>query len=302
VRRFFSGLGQVLITAGVLLLLFVGYQLWGTGLYTAQQQSRLGSQFRTALEQAGSPTTPQFPSATTVKPTTPTTTTTPPPSPPEGEAVAHIVIPKIGVDKFVVEGVDTVQLRKGPGHYPATSFPGQQGNAGIAGHRTTYGAPFGNVDLLENGDEIDLTTLQGSFVYRVYEQLIVLPNDGSVLDPDPTRPAILTLTSCHPKFSAAQRIVVHAELEIPAGDVPLPAVVRPSTGSTKVVGGDLGGPAGSKLPTVLAGIVTAMVGGLWWFCFRLRRRWWVWLAGVVPFLAAFFVFCFYLEQILPNNI
>ena len=118
------------------------------------------------------------------------TTLAPPsaPNPAESDAVGHLVIPKIGVDVFVIQGTDDSDLRKGPGHYPATPFPGQRGNAAIAGHRTTYGAPFGDLDGLEVGDTIQITTLQGSFDYRVYDTLIVSPTDSEVLEADPTRP------------------------------------------------------------------------------------------------------------------
>ena len=88
------------------------------------------------------------------------------------------MIPKIGVDKIVVEGVGRNDLRKGPGHYPDTPMPGQPGNAAIAGHRTTYGAPFNRIDELEPGDEILVTTLQGPFTYEVTGTEIVTPVGG----------------------------------------------------------------------------------------------------------------------------
>src|SRR5262249_5597582 len=141
------------------------------------------------------------------------------------DCVAHIVIPKIGADYYVVEGVDEADLRKGPGHYPSTPMPGQKGNAAIAGHRTTYGAPFGGIDDLEDGDLIRITTLQGTFEYTVYDKLYVSPSAFEVLEPDPARAATLTLTSCHPKYSAAQRIVVKADLKLPPGAAPLPSTV-----------------------------------------------------------------------------
>src|SRR4029077_12634193 len=110
--------------------------------------------------------------------------------PPEGDALGIIGIPKIGVTQYVVEGVNVDDLRKGPGHYPSTQLPGHEGNSAIAGHRTTYGAPFGDLDQLAVGDEINLATLQGDFHYKVTEQLVVDPSQVSVLDPslDPARP------------------------------------------------------------------------------------------------------------------
>ena len=147
-----------------------------------------------------------------------------------GSAIARIEIPRINVDKTVVEGVRVSDLRKGPGHYPATPMPGQAGNAAIAGHRTTYGAPFGEIDQLMPGDQIMVTTIQGEFTYEVLEQgdghghLIVSPTAVEVLDQNfRDHPDRLTLTACHPKGSARQRIIVVAEL---VGD-PAPTYPRP---------------------------------------------------------------------------
>ena len=148
----------------------------------------------------------------------------------QGLSIAQIQIPKIGVDKTVVEGVRVSDLRKGPGHYPATPLPGQAGNAAIAGHRTTYGAPFGDINELLPGDEIIVTTIQGEFVYQVLEQgdghghLIVPPTAVEVLDQNfRDHPNRLTLTACHPKGSARQRIIVVGEL---VGE-PAPTYPRP---------------------------------------------------------------------------
>ena len=147
-----------------------------------------------------------------------------------GSAIARIQMPAIDVDKTVVEGVRVGDLRKGPGHYPTTAFPGQAGNAAIAGHRTTYGAPFGEIDKLLPDDEIIITTIQGEFTYRVLAQgeghghLIVAPTAVEVLDQDfSENPNRLTLTACHPKGSARQRIIVIAEL---VGE-PAPTYPRP---------------------------------------------------------------------------
>jgi sortase A len=108
----------------------------------------------------------------------------------------------------VVEGVAPDDLKKGPGHYPGTSLPGAEGNMGIAGHRTTYARPFWALDRLEAGDRIYVDTRGGRFIYRVEWARVVDPNQVEVLDP--TSAPSLTLTTCHPKFSAAQRLVVRA--------------------------------------------------------------------------------------------
>jgi sortase A len=186
----------------VLILLFVAYQLWGTGLYTSRQQDSLRSQFKQK--------------AKVVDPAGATTSTTLdplhlPPPPPSGESVANIRIPKIGVDKYVVQGVGLADLRKGPGHYPGTPLPGEQGNAAIAGHRTTYGAPFRRVDELSPGSRIILRMPYGRFTYKVTGSRITTPSDASALVSH-AGTSRLVLTACHPLYSAAKRIVVSARL------------------------------------------------------------------------------------------
>lgn len=128
----------------------------------------------------------------------------------EGDSLTRIIIPAIDVDVVVVEGTTPSALRAGAGHYVSTPLPCEDGNVGIAGHRTTYGRPFHNLDLLTAGDEIILQTPIGECRYLVSEDspLIVRPTDVSVIQPtvEPT----LTLTTCHPKGSARQRLVIHA--------------------------------------------------------------------------------------------
>ena len=166
--KILGGLGKVLIAAGLLVLGFVGYQLWGTGLETSRGQSELTEQLAVDV---GDPAVDEGTvdldqlseqlaevNSETAPPTAP---------PPEGEPVGIITIPKIGVSNVIVEGVTKADLKKGPGHYPGTPLPGQKGNSGIAGHRTTYGAPFNRIDELVPGDEIKVATPQGEFTYEV---------------------------------------------------------------------------------------------------------------------------------------
>jgi sortase A len=127
-----------------------------------------------------------------------------------GDAIGKIVMPTIGVSKYVVEGTDTESLRKGPGHYPKTPLPGQHGTSAIAGHRTTYGAPFRHLDGLHRGDRITVEMPYGTYVYRV-DKTQVVPNTALWI----TRPVghdQLVLSACHPLYSAAQRIVAFARL------------------------------------------------------------------------------------------
>jgi sortase A len=127
-----------------------------------------------------------------------------------GDAIGRIEIPTIGVRDYVVEGTDLENLRKGPGHYPDTPLPGDRGTVAIAGHRTTYGAPFRRIDELDRGQEIAVDMPYGRYVYRVERTKIVEPTDLSVLDR--VRHDRLVLSACHPLYSAAQRVVVFSSL------------------------------------------------------------------------------------------
>ena len=128
-----------------------------------------------------------------------------------GDAMGRILMPSIGVSEVFVEGTEAGDLRKGPGHYPDTPLPGEHGTVAIAGHRTTYGAPFRNVDELERNDRIELRMPYGRFIYRVERTRIVPPTETSVIDRvDHDR---LVLSACHPLYSAAKRIIVFARLE-----------------------------------------------------------------------------------------
>jgi sortase A len=128
-----------------------------------------------------------------------------------GHAIGSIRIPKIGAHYAVVQGTDTDSLRKGPGHYPATNFPGEGGTVAIAGHRTTYLAPFNQIDKLKRGDEIVLDMPYGKLIYAVEMTKIVDPTDLAVVDQVTGRER-LVLSACHPLYSASQRIIVFARL------------------------------------------------------------------------------------------
>ncbi len=133
----------------------------------------------------------------------------------EGESLTRLIIPSVDVDVVVVEGTSASALRAGAGHYPESPLPCEVGNVAIAGHRTTYGRPFHNLDLMKPGDKIILETPVGTCTYSVNKDpFVVDPTDFSVLDRTPT--GTLTLTTCHPKNSAAQRLILQADLEGPA--------------------------------------------------------------------------------------
>jgi sortase A len=135
----------------------------------------------------------------------------------EGDPLTRIKIPALDVDTIVVEGTGASALKAGAGHYPASPLPCEDGNVAIAGHRTTYGRPFANIDRLAVGDQVILQTPIGSCTYEVFQIgpdapfRIVVPTDFSVVENSPGDPKV-TLTSCHPKGSARQRIIVQAKL------------------------------------------------------------------------------------------
>jgi sortase A len=149
------------------------------------------------------------------------------PLPADGEALARLEIPRMGLNRIVVEGATADDLKKGPGHFAETPLPGQLGNAAIAGHRTTHLHPFLDIDKLQPGDEIIATTLNGRYVYHVTATEVVNPDDYAAVIPttDPTK-ATLTLVSCTPKYSASNRIVVHSEL-VPEQSDPLTQAAAP---------------------------------------------------------------------------
>jgi sortase A len=127
-----------------------------------------------------------------------------------GRPLGELRIPRIGAHEVVVQGTSASSLREGPGHYFGTPLPGEAGTVGIAGHRTTYGAPFRHLDALRRGDAITLRMPYGTFSYRVERTRIVRPQDVSALRAGST--PRLALTACHPLYSAAKRIVVIARL------------------------------------------------------------------------------------------
>jgi len=129
----------------------------------------------------------------------------------KGDAIGKLTIPSIGVSRFMVEGTDTATLRRGPGHYPSTPLPGERGTAAIAGHRTTYGAPFRRLDRVRRGDRVIVDMPYGRFVYRAQGTRVVDDQDLSVLRRK--RYGRLVLSACHPLYSAAQRIIAFARLE-----------------------------------------------------------------------------------------
>ena len=283
---------------GLLLLAFVAYQLWGTALYEHSAQARLQSQLRAALRT--SPTLPKAPAGGQVtdisNQTAPATA-----DPAAGQPVGLLSIPSIGMaGTAVVEGTGESQLQEGPGHYPGTPLPGESGNAAIAGHRTTYGAPFYSLDALHPGDAIVVQTAQGIFQYQVVLTKLVDPSDTSVLQPTPLPE--LTLTTCNPRYSASQRLVVQALLHASVTNASFVAVKPPARRAS--IPTSLPGDAGSASQAstnVSGGVIGAVLFGLGVLLTALAARFayrrlggqWRWLSLLGVPLAVFLLLgCF----------
>jgi len=246
VRTFGLGVAWVALIG----ILFLFYQLWGTGVYAAQSQSNLAKEFQTLLTAqpvialpttTSSTTTTSLAAPTDTNPviSTPTNTFSPPDAQTlerirrvvnaeDGDVLARMLVPAIELDEYVVEGVSVSDLRTAIGRYRGSAHIGDLGNVALAGHRSTYGAPFGRIGELLPGDQISLVTPIGTAVYEVMDpndyvstwaskvrsvgggHVIVGPSDEFVIgDVGDNR---LTLTACHPRFSAEERLIVVARL------------------------------------------------------------------------------------------
>ncbi|HJU81671.1 MAG TPA: sortase [Acidimicrobiia bacterium] len=217
-RRVFRLLGWGLLGMAGLVVLFLFYQLFVTDFFNARSQARAEVELETSLEirRAELAVVTTTTTATTLPEVGEPVEVVPPPEliaeppVPVGVPFGRIEIDKIGLDAVLFEGVDRDTLKLGPGHMPETPLPGQPGNAVVSGHRTTYGRPFFDVDQLVVGDTIDVETALGMSTYAIRQILVVAPTDVWVTDP--IEGAWLTLTTCNPKFSAAERLIIQAEL------------------------------------------------------------------------------------------
>jgi sortase A len=195
--RFLRFIGKTCLTAAFILAAYIAWVLWGTGIYTSREQGTLRDELSERLEEPR-------PRPGIVLP---------------GQAYAILKVPSIGVDEVVVQGTGTEALKRGPGHYDETDDPWEgEGRVGIAGHRTTYGAPFWDLDQVRRGNVITLITEFGTFAYRVTRTEVIPPTQIGVLDP--TKKPTLVLTTCTPRFSAAERLIVFASLIPGRGDAP----------------------------------------------------------------------------------
>ncbi|MDQ1666485.1 MAG: sortase [Actinomycetota bacterium] len=211
------GIGELLITVGLVLLLFVAYQLVWTNLEAERAQSKVADQIRERWRGAQGNTAEAFDG-------------------PEVRGLGFLRIPRLGKGYSVpvVQGVGLDELARGIGHYPGTVRAGQVGNFAVAGHRATHGEPFAHLDRIRPGDVVVAETRRHWFTYVVDETRIVDPSDVWVIDPVPGEPgaepteALLTLTTCNPRWASTERLVVfgHLEDERPRSLGPPPVLTR----------------------------------------------------------------------------
>jgi sortase A len=288
--------GKVLIGAGTFVLLFVLFQVFGTSYLQEQHQNDLRNQIDPHHTLATVPAT---------VPTEPPVTVPTIAQPAESTPVAVIAIPKINLNQVVIQGTNEGDLELGPGHYASTPLPGEAGNVGIAGHRTTWGRPFYSLDQLVAGDPIYLATSRGTFVYRVTSSQIVDPSDVGVLNP--TTDATLTLTTCNPRYSAAQRLVVHATLASTLTHLELaPATPAGSGKGSSAVLKPAPVHAGTSLfVALLWGLLTAaLCVAIWWLGSRRlsKHRWVPYVVGAPIVLVVLFEFFAALSSHLPAGL
>jgi sortase A len=297
--------GRVVLVSGVLVLLFIPFLLWGTGLITARSQAALRAQFGIDQHRSGSLSTKHLsaPKQTTAAPA-PLQVAPVIADPAVGSPVGTIYIPKIALSMVVVEGTDEPQLQLGPGHYPSTPLPGEAGNSAIAGHRTTYLAPFYNLDALVPGDTILVTTVQGTFLYQMTGNQVVDPSDVSVVAATSTPQ--LTLTTCNPRYSASQRLVVHAALVASALTHPNVVPVRTADVHRVTVHHPPAptAPAKNWTAAILWGLAVAALSVAIWLATRRThggRRALVIAAGGLAWLVVVFSFFTMVAPLLPAS-
>lgn len=275
--------GRIMVVSGLLLGLFVAYQLWGTGLRESREQSSLSAELDRAFDAPSSTVTPA-----------------------RGEPVSRIEIPRLGVKKVLVGGVDAESLMKGPGLFPNSPLPGQLGNVAVAGHRTTYGAPFEDLDKIVVGDVITFDTPRGTAEYRVTrEPYNVFPSMVEVVETkDPTR-ATLTLVTCTPKWTAWKRLIVEAELVMKNQvEYVIPEPATPFVDNELTAFDEGWFHDTSVIPAVagLAALLAAIWISGWLVVRRTGRRWLVWPPTGAVFLVVLFFFFENLTGLLPTNL
>ncbi len=221
-------IGRLFLTAGVLLGGFIAWVLWGTGLFTAEAQGELREDLTEQIQEVRPGRLPDVPVP--------------------GQAYGVLQIGEMDLNAVVVQGTDLEDLKRGPGHYLETADPwDRRGRVGIAGHRTTYSAPFWDLDVLERGDLVSLVTARGTYWWKITRLRIVQPQDKYVLQAPATagggvrlgpragprggKGPSLVLTTCHPKFSAAQRLIAFGRMVDPPLEAPAETPDEPNPGA-----------------------------------------------------------------------
>lgn len=306
-RRIIGGIGITLIVSGLLLLGLIAYQLWGTGIQTREAQRTLANEFNSLV--ASTSTTTTLPSTSTTEPKEIVI-----PDPEEGDVIAYLSIEKMNLDVYVVEGVRYRDLKIGPGHYPTTPMIGTLGNAAVAGHRSTYDAPFGDIEKLEVGDKIEVQTTYGYFTYKVTGFEIVEPTKVEVIANPTPDVATLTLTTCHPKFSSDKRYIVYSKLvkeksppvkiKTESGDEP---TVAPTNSEEAFAEGwwhdSAAWPHVFGWTLSLLAIVALVFGLRRRFATRFKHTTLVAVGGLlIPFLICLYFFYENLSRLLPTNL
>lgn len=216
--------GETLVTVGLFVLLFLGWHVWFNDIVQGAAQDKAAATLSDTWSVALTGTTEFDRAAGT---SDGAMSEVPPPvvaSPGDTNSFATVFVPRFGAhyERTVAEGVDVEKVLNnsvtGIGRYPDTALLGEIGNFAVAAHRTTYGAPFGDVDKLRIGDRIYVETVEGWYVYRFRNIEYVFPTEVSVLNPVPqlqidAKDRILTMTTCHPKLSAAERLIAYAVFE-----------------------------------------------------------------------------------------
>ena len=219
VRTAVRGLGEVLITFGLVVLLFCAYQLFWTNVEANREQGQVIDDLRDRWAEGPARPAPTATGTASAAPSVPDV--------PVGDGVAILRIPRLGSEyaKPVVEGVSLDDLHRGVGHYPETVMPGEVGNFSVAGHRATNGEPFRDLDDLRVGDKLVVETRDTYYTYVVdatpdgSSYRIVQPTDTWVVDPVPGQPGatptqkLITLTTCNPRWASYERLIVSGHLE-----------------------------------------------------------------------------------------
>ncbi len=296
---------RILTFVGMLFALFIVYQFWFTDISESRDQHVLLREFKASLRtQAGLDLSGQSSGGSGVLTTgdpgadaTASATAAPPP-PSAGEPVAILTIPRLDIEAVVVEGSAATQTMQGPGHVRSTPMPGERGNAAIVGRRTTYGAPFADLDRLRPGDRIIATTPRGAFRYKVAERAFTV-NEETDRDPfEPTLGNRLTLVTTAPKFLASERLIVRGEL---IGD-PIPPPALNDRGGSIDDAEDGLSPNWGTIPGFL--IWTQMLLLAFGVAYLLYRRWLRWPTYLLttPVLIALLILTFdSFSKLLPSS-